>query len=134
MTDPELKEILAATRIVAVVGWSPRPDRPSHWIADYLDREAGYRVFRINPRAVGAEGIEVWPDLTSLPEAPDLVDVFRAPPAVPAIVAEAAAAGARVVWLQPGAENDEAAAEARRLGMTAVVGECLYATHRRLAG
>lgn len=130
MDAPDIPSILADSRSVAVVGWSLKADRPSHWIAEYLEKEAGYRVFRVNPVAESTAERPVWPDLTSVPEPPDVVDVFRAPQHLPAVVAEAAKCGAKVVWMQPGAENEAAAAAARGEGLTAVVGECLYARHK----
>ena len=127
---PEIEAILAAARTVAVVGWSARAERPSHWIAAYL-AEAGYRVHRVNPvEAPGSEALPVLATLAEIGAEIDVVDVFRAPQFVPEVVAAASAAGAKVVWMQPGAENEAAAARVRELGMTAVVGRCLYADHR----
>lgn len=130
MTSTDIPAVLAGTRTVAVVGWSVKEDRPSHWIAEYLEKEAGYRVFRVNPAAESTEARPVWPNLGAVPQPIDVVDVFRAPPHVPEIVEEAIHLGAKVVWLQPGAENEAAAAAARAAGLTAVVGQCLYARHK----
>ncbi len=130
MSQPDIPSILAESRTIAVVGWSVKADRPSHWIAEYLEQDAGYQVFRVNPVAESTEERPVWPDLAALPGPVDVVDVFRAPQHLPEIVAEAARLGAKVVWMQPGAENESAAEAARCDGMTAVVGECLYARHK----
>ncbi len=130
MNAADIPSILAESRTIAVVGWSVKADRPSHWIAEYLEQEAGYQVFRVNPVAESSEARPVWPDLDSLPGPVDLVDVFRAPPHLPAIVEEAVRLGAKVVWMQPGAENEAAAEAAQAAGLTAVVGECLYARHK----
>lgn len=131
MIPEDSRRILETARTVAVVGWSTRPERPSHWIADYLEKEAGYTVWRINPGAApGTPKQPVFPDLASLPAPPDVVDVFRSPPHVPEVVEAAIAAGARAVWLQPGAENEEAAARARAAGLRAVVGRCMYRDHK----
>ena len=123
-----IPEILRGAKSVAVVGWSQNAERPSHWIAAYLE-QAGYAVTRVNPGLAsrGVAGVA-----SAIPHGVDVVDVFRSPEHVPAVVAEAIAAGAKVVWMQPGAENEEAAATARAAGLTAVVGPCMYAEHRRL--
>ena len=125
-----IPEILERAKTVAVVGWSEKPERPSHWIAEYLQK-AGYQVTRVNPSlaARGVPGV-----VAAIPRGVDVVDVFRAPEHVPAVVTEAIAAGAKVVWMQPGAENEEAAATARAAGLTAIVGPCIYAEHRQRAG
>lgn len=121
-----IPEILDGAKTVAVVGWSEKPERPSHWIAAYLEK-AGYAVTRVNPGLVnrGVAGV-----VAAIPPDVDVVDVFRSPEHVPAVVAEAIAAGAKVVWMQPGAENEDAAATARAAGLTAIVGPCMYAEHR----
>lgn len=125
-----MDEILRNAKRVAVVGWSQNPERPSHWIAEYLEK-AGYAVTRVNPGLLnrGIAGVEA-----AIPRGVDVVDVFRSPEHLPAIVQEAIAAEAKVVWMQPGAENEEAAAAARLAGLTAIVGSCIYAEHRRLTG
>lgn len=129
--DPAtIERILRSMRSVAVVGWSENPERPSHWIAAYLE-ERGFAVTRVNP-ALAAKGVAGV--AAAIPAGVDVVDVFRAPPHLPAIVEEAIAAGARTVWMQPGAENEEAAETARAAGLTAIVGPCLYAEHRRTTG
>jgi predicted CoA-binding protein len=125
-----IPEILERAKTVAVVGWSEKPERPSHWIAAYL-QQAGYAVTRVNPglAARGVPGV-----VAAIPRGVDVVDVFRAPEHAPAVVQEAIAAGAKVVWMQPGAENEDAAAAARAAGLTAIVGPCLYAEHRKRHG
>ncbi len=135
MIPEESRRILESARTVAVVGWSTKPERPSHWIADYLEREAGYTVWRVNPAAApGTPERPVFPDLASLPAPPDVVDVFRAPPHVPEVAAAAIAAGARALWLQPGAEHEAAAARARAAGLAVVAGRCMYRDHRAWRG
>jgi predicted CoA-binding protein len=97
--------LFTATKVVAIIGWSTNPERPSHWIADYLEANSGWKVYRINPLAASSPGpqgdVPVYADLESLPEQVDIVDVFRKPDAVPAIVADAIVHGAKGVWLQP---------------------------------
>lgn len=125
-----IPEILDGAKTIAVVGWSEKPERPSHWIAAYLEK-AGYAVTRVNPGLAnrGVPGV-----VAAIPQGVDVVDVFRSPEHVPAVVAEAIAAGAKAVWMQPGAENEEAAATARAAGLTAIVGPCMYAEHRARFG
>lgn len=124
--------ILRANQSVAVVGYSAKEQRASHWISNYLEAQ-GYRVFRINPVLKSSPERPIYPSLAELPETVDVVDIFRAPEHVPAIVDEAIAHGAKVVWMQPGAENEDAAAHARAAGLETVVGACMYAEHKRLA-
>jgi len=128
-----IQQILEQSRSVAVVGYSAKEERASHWISNYLE-EQGYRVFRINPVLESSPKRPIFKSLADLPETVDVVDVFRAPEHAPAIVDEAIAHGAKVVWMQPGAENEDAAAQARAAGLEAVVGACMYAEHKKLAG
>ena len=125
-----IEQILRNAKSVAVVGWSQNLERPSHWIAEYLEK-AGYAVTRVNPGLVnlGVAGVEA-----AIPRGVDVVDVCRSPEHGPAIGQEAIAAGAKVVWMQPGAENEAAAEAARLAGLTAIVGPCMYAEHRKLKG
>jgi len=123
------QSILAHMESVAIVGYSANSERPSHWISNYLE-EQGYRVYRINLVLESTATLPIYADLAALPEAVDVVDIFRAPQHVPAIVEAAIAHGAKVVWLQPGAENHEAAENARQAGLQTVVGACLYAEHK----
>jgi predicted CoA-binding protein len=123
----EIGRILREAKSIAVVGWSQNPERPSHWIAAYLEQQ-GFAVTRVHP-ALAAQGVAGV--AAAIPRGTDVVDVFRAPEHAPAVVAEAIAAGAKVVWMQPGAENEDAAATARAAGLAAIVGICLYAEHRR---
>ena len=129
MTRPDIREILATVRSIAVVGYSRRPGRPSHWVSNYLE-EQGFAVQRVNPTLAGEPGPMVYASLADVPGPIDVVDVFRAPEHGPEIAAAAIAAGAKVLWMQPGAENWDAARTARDAGMVTVVGPCLYAEHR----
>src|SRR5690554_2378083 len=97
----EALEILRSARTVAVVGLSPDPSRPSHTVASYLKRQ-GYRIIPVNPTVSEVLGEKSYPDLRSVPEPVDVVDVFRRPEYVPQIVEEAIAIGARALWLQEG--------------------------------
>lgn len=124
-----IQQILERSRSVAVVGYSAKEERASHWISSYLE-EQGYRVYRINPALESTPERPVLKSIAHLPETVDVVDVFRAPEHVPAIVDEAIAHGAKVIWMQPGAKNEDAAAQARAAGLEAVVGACIYAEHK----
>jgi hypothetical protein len=119
---------LTSARTIADVGYSANPERPSHWIAVYLKRH-GYRVIPVNPGLDTALGETCYRTLLDVPDSVDIVNVFRSPDAVPAIVDHAIAKGARVVWMQEGAENLDAAAKAEAAGLVAVVGRCIYRDH-----
>ena len=128
-----MAQIVRSARTIAVVGLSDKPDRPSNEIARYLQK-AGYRIIPVNPRLTEALGERVHPSLREISEHVDVVLIFRRPEAVPPVVEDAIAMGAPVVWMQPGAENLEAASRAQAAGLTAVVGMCMRTMHRSLAG
>jgi uncharacterized protein len=127
-----IEEILQQSESIAVIGYSAKQDRPSHWISNYL-AEQGFRVYRVNPVVESSDEQPIYRSLSELPETVDIVDVFRAPEHLPAIVDEVVAHGAKVVWMQPGAENPEAASQARAAQVEAVVGDCIYAKHKAMA-
>ena len=131
LTWDELGKILRTAKTVAVVGLSNNPDRPSNEIAAYL-MSVGYRIIPVNPTITEALGEKAYPSLRDIPEKVDIVQIFRRPEDVPAVVDEAIAIGAKVVWMQPGAENDEAAARAGAAGLRAVVGACMRSVHRTI--
>jgi len=93
----------------------------------------GYRIIPVNPMITEALGEKAYPGLRDLPEAVDIVQIFRRPEDVPAIVDDAIAIGAKVVWMQPGAEHDEAAAKAEAAGLKVVLGACMRSVHRAVA-
>ncbi len=130
MNSADIDRILNDARSIAVVGYSANPQRPSHWISNYLE-EQGYQILRVNPSLESTSAVPIHASIEDLPQTVDIVDVFRAPPHLPAVVEAAIANGARVVWMQPGAENPEAAASARSAGLEVVVGRCIYAEHSR---
>lgn len=124
--DPsEIKRILSEARTIAVVGLSPRSDRPSHGVAAAMQR-FGYRIIPVRPAVDEVLGEKAYADLRELPETPDIVDVFRAPEHVPAIVDDCIAIGARVLWLQEGVINADEAERAQRNGITVVMDRCIY--------
>ncbi len=126
--DP-IQEILQQSKTIAVVGLSSNPARPSYEVAEYLKR-AGYKIIPVNPNEKEILGEKAYPDLLSIPEPIDVVDIFRKPEAVPAIVREAIQKKAKVVWMQPGAENYDAADAAQAAGLETVVGMCRRAEHQ----
>jgi predicted CoA-binding protein len=130
--DPVLRAILAARPVIAVVGASSRPERPSHGVMRQM-LDAGYEVHPVNPNEREVHGIRSWPDLASAPRV-DLVDVFRRAEATPQIARDAVAAGARVLWLQLGVVNQEAGRIAREAGLIVVMDRCLWVEHERLIG
>ena len=125
------KEILNSSQVVAVVGLSPKPDRPSYNVASYLKKN-GYKIIPVNPKAGQILGEVCYPDLSSIPEAVDVVDIFRRAEEVPAIVDEAIRIGAKAVWMQEGVINEEAAARAREAGLLVVMDRCMLKEHRKL--
>jgi len=128
-----IKNILEESKIVAVVGLSPREERDSHRVAKYLQSQ-GYRIIPVNPNAEEVLGERSYPDLASVPEPIDIVDVFRRSEAVPGIVEEAIKVGARTVWMQQGVIHEEAAARAREAGLQVVMDRCIMIEHRRYFG
>ena len=128
----DLKPIYEQAKTIAVVGLSPNPARPSHSIAQYL-KDRGYRIIPVNPMAEEVLGQKSYPDLKSVPEPIDIVQVFRKPEDVPAIVEDAIAVGAKVIWMQVGIVHEEAAERARSAGLQVVMDRCMRGTHRELS-
>lgn len=120
----EIKNILQTAKTIAVVGISPKNTRPSHAVAKAM-LEAGYTIIPINPGQDTILGLPCYPNLLSVPDHVDIVNVFRKPQDIPNIVEEAIAIKARVLWLQLGIINEEAALTARKAGMTVIMDRCL---------
>ncbi|WP_324717807.1 CoA-binding protein [Carboxydochorda subterranea] len=129
--DTTILEIFRRARTIAVVGLSPDPSRPSHVVARYL-KSQGYRILPVNPAAGEVLGEKSHRDLLSIGEGVDVVDVFRRPEHVPAIVDQAIRIGARALWLQEGVVHPEAAEKARKAGLLVVMDRCMLKEHRRL--
>lgn len=127
--EAELAQILRESRTIAVIGLSPKAARPSHQVATYL-LEAGYEVIPVNPGHDQILGLRAYSDLTAVPGPVDIVDIFRNPQEVPAIVDSAIAIGAKVVWMQLGIVHEQAAAKARAAGLTVVMDRCLKVDHQ----
>ena len=125
LTDADIARILTSVKTIAVVGWSPRSDRPSHRVARFL-AERGYRVIPVNPGQAGTAAPWGEPVRATLAEAGpvDMVDIFRRSEEAGAVADEAVALGARVVWMQLGVEDEAAAARARAAGAEVVMNRC----------
>lgn len=111
-------------KTIAVVGISEDPTRPSHFVASFLESH-GYRIIPVNPKLTQWEGKKCYPELLSIPVKVDIVDIFRRSEAIPPIVDEAIAIKAKVVWMQEGIINEEAASKARKAGIEVVMDKCL---------
>ncbi len=130
----EIKRILEGSRNVAVVGLSDSPYRTSHAIARTLQR-SGYRIFPVNPNLTGPVlDEEPYATVEEIPEPVDIVDVFRRPEKVVPVAKDAVAAGAKVLWLQSGVINEEAARYAGEHGLTVVMDRCIKVEHALLVG
>jgi uncharacterized protein len=127
-----ISEILHSSRTIAVVGLSGKRFRPSYGVAEYLQK-VGYRIIPVNPHESHVLGEKCYPDLDSIPDAIDIVDIFRRPEFVPEIVEAAIRKGAKVVWMQEGVVHEEAAARAEAAGLKVVMDRCILKDHRRLA-
>ena len=130
-SDEMMKEILDSTETIASVGLSGNEEKVSHWVAVYLQGK-GFRVIPVNPTTDKILGEKSYPDLESIPEKIDVVQVFRRAEDVPPIVESAIKIGAKVVWMQEGIVNEEAAQMAREAGLQVVMDACMRATHQRL--
>ena len=133
MTNEEIKQILLSTRTIAAVGLSSNPEKESYAIVEYLQQQ-GYRIFPVNPTATEILGEKSYPDLESIPEKVDVVQLFRKSEDVPPFVDSATKIGAKVVWMQVGIENVEAARKAEAAGLKVVMNACMRITHRMLIG
>ncbi len=131
--DPEIRALLLSRPVIAVVGASSHPARPSHEVMGAL-LEEGYDVIPVHPAHPLVHGLRTHPDLPSIPRRVDLVDVFRRPEATPEVARQAVAIGARALWLQLGVVNWEACRIARQAGLMVVMDRCLIVEHRRLVG
>ena len=127
----EIAELLKHSRTIAVVGISKKPERDSYKVAKYL-KEHGYKIIPVNPRYDEVLGEKCYPDLKSIPEKIDIVDIFRKPDAIPPIVDEAIEVGAKAVWMQLGLAHNEAAEKARKAGLQVVMSKCIKIEHGKL--
>jgi predicted CoA-binding protein len=134
---PDAKQrlkILRAAKSVAIVGASPNPARSSYFVGTYLLSSSNYRVYFVNPNAKEILGQPVYPDLKSLPEVPDIVDVFRKGSDIPAVIDEVLEIGAKTIWVQLGIWNQDAALYGESKGLTVVMDRCIKIEHARFHG
>jgi uncharacterized protein len=136
-TAGQRRDLLARVRRIAMVGASPNPLRPSYTVFSYLRGRGEYEVTPINPATAHVDGVAAFPSLEAYAGqrgAPDLVDVFRRPSEVVAVVRDAIAAGAKAIWFQYGVVNEEAIELADRSGMDVVVDRCIKVEYARFHG
>lgn len=134
---PSAKErlgILRRATSVAIVGASPNLARSSYFVGTYLLSSSDYRVYFVNPNADEILGHKAYPDLASLPEVPDIVDVFRKASDIPSVIDDVVSIGGKTVWVQLGIWNEEAAIYGERQGLTVVMDRCIKVEHARFHG
>lgn len=131
MDDDRLRKIYETTKTIAVVGASKDPTKPSHSIPLYLQGQ-GFKIIPVSPRGGEIFGEEAYVSLADIPDQVDAVDVFRPAEETPRIANEAAAIGAKVLWLQTGIRSDDAYEIAKAAGMEVVMDACMGRTHGRL--
>jgi predicted CoA-binding protein len=124
-------DILRTTKTIAVVGLSSKKIRPSFGVSQYMQR-AGYRIIPVNPIETEVLGEKAYPDLESIPEPVDLVNIFRRSDRVPPVVDAAIRIGAKTIWMQEGIVNEEAAEKARAAGIVVIMDRCILKEHARL--
>ena len=133
-TNPEAEEIkalLQRVKTIAVVGFSPKPGRPSHNIGRRM-QGFGFRIIPVRPGISESLGEKAYPDLASVPEPIDLVNVFRSGKYIPEVVDQCLRLDIKNIWLQEGAEHEESAERARSAGMSVVMGRCIMRDYARL--
>ncbi len=128
---PNMSEILRRSKTIAVVGLSNKRFRPSYGVSEYM-QHAGYRIIPVNPAETEVLGEKAYPDLESIPEHIDIVDIFRRSEFVPEVVDAAIRIGANCVWMQEDVVNEEAAAKARNAGLEVVMDRCILKEHRKI--
>jgi predicted CoA-binding protein len=133
VNEPEVIEAMlggGTGRTIAVVGLSQDPARPSHYVSEYMQQH-GYKIYPVNPSLEAVLGEKCYASLTALPVKPDVVNVFRVPSQIPAIVDEMLTLGLDNLWVQQGIVNLEAAGRAERAGIRVVMDRCIMVEHRR---
>jgi predicted CoA-binding protein len=133
MNEPEvIDEMLGEGkgRTIAVIGLSENPGKPSHYVSEYMQRQ-GYKIYPVNPSIENVLGEKSYASLTELPVKPDVVNVFRVPSLIPAIVDEMLMLGLKELWVQQGIVNLEAAERAEAGGIKVVMDRCIMVEHRR---
>jgi predicted CoA-binding protein len=133
LNEPDVIEAMLGSgtgRTIAVVGLSENPARPSHYVSEYMQQH-GYKIYPVNPSIDAVLGEKSYASLTVLPVKPDVVNVFRVPSQIPAIVDEMITLGLDNLWVQQGIVNREAAERAERAGIRVVMDRCIMVEHRR---
>ncbi len=125
------REILRRYRTIAVVGASNDLEKPAGYVPDYL-KEHGYRIIPVNPTETEVQGEKSYPDLASVPEPVEVVDVFRHSEDMPPVVEDAIRVGAKAIWMQLGIVNEEAAQRAREAGLEVVMDRCMKTELRHM--
>lgn len=129
-TPEDIKALLARVKTIAVVGLSPKPDRPSYGVSQAMQR-FGYRIVPVRPAVEAVLGEKAYARLADIPFPVDLVNVFRESAAIPGVVDEVLAIGAPAIWVQEGIYHAEAAETARAAGLTVVMDRCIYKDYMR---
>jgi len=131
--EEEIRKILSSSKTVAVIGISPKEDRPSYIVASYL-KSKGYRIIPVRPDGEWILGEQVYHTLSEIPReiGVDVVDIFRRSEDVPPIVEEAVQRGIKVVWMQEGVIHKEASEKAEKAGLKVVMDRCMKKEHQRL--
>lgn len=129
--DTQILSLLSESTIIAVVGLSPKSQRPSNSVALYLMAQ-GYKVIPVNPGHSKILGLDCYPNLGAIPMAVDIVDIFRKSSEIGPIVDQAVEIGAGAVWMQQGIVNQEAALRAEEAGLTVIMDRCIKVEHFRL--
>ena len=133
MNEPETIDQIFQMKTVAVVGMSPKPERPSHYVGMYL-KEQGYDIIPVNPGHKEIAGMTSYPSLLDIPVKVDVVDVFRRPEHAVPISEAAVVIGSKALWLQDGVINDEAARLAEDASLLVVMNDCMLRRHKQFFG
>jgi len=128
MTSEAIHDLLESSKVIAVVGLSPRPSRPSYGVSRYM-KAAGYHIIPVNPSETEILGERCYARLEDIPEKVDIVNIFRRPEAAPEVVESAIRIGARAIWMQEGVVNEAAAERARQAGLMVVMDRCIFRDH-----
>jgi len=131
MSDEQIRDLLRSTKTIAVVGMSSNPMRPSFGVSRFLQRQ-GFRVIPVNPNETEVLGERAYPSVKDVPDAIDIVNIFRRPARVPEVVDDALVKGARCIWMQEGVVNHEAARKADAAGLSVVMDRCILKELARL--
>jgi predicted CoA-binding protein len=131
MTDKEITDLLRTTKNIAVVGLSSNPMRPSFGVSRFLQRQ-GFHIIPVNPNETEVLGERAYPSVKDVPDAIDIVNIFRRPARVPEVVDDALVKGVRCIWMQEGIINHEAAKKAKAAGLPVVMDRCILKELARL--